>query len=382
VRVVFLTHNYPRFAGDLPGAFLHPLAVALRVRGHDVRVVAPSDQGRNGREELDGVPVRRVRYAKAERERYAYTGQMADAVRSPLGLMALAGMIRALRQGAQAELTGAPDDSVVHAHWWLPAGLATPAPRRTVVTLHGTDARLLERSRPARWLGGWALRRVGVVSAVSADIAGVVARRTGRTDAGSHVMPMPVALPGRPWTTGGGGAIIVARLTAQKRVDLALRAIARTPSGIPLTVVGDGPALGGLRDIAARLGLADRVRWMGAQTATEVANLLGRADVMLFTAVGEGLGLAAVEALMAGVPVVVCRDGGGVVETVTQWGGGTVVEPTEEAVGAALAQALQSAELKAAAQSAGSKWRERLDPARVAETFERWYHEALDSGRS
>jgi hypothetical protein len=122
VRVVFLTHNYPRFAGDLPGAFLHPLAVALGARGHDVRVVAPSDQGRNGREEVDGVPVRRVRYAKAERERYAYTGQMADAVRSPLGLMALAGMIRALRQGAQAELAGAPDASLkAPAPWSLPA---------------------------------------------------------------------------------------------------------------------------------------------------------------------------------------------------------------------------------------------------------------------
>jgi glycosyltransferase involved in cell wall biosynthesis len=382
VRVVFLSHNYPRFAGDLPGAFLHPLAVALRGRGHDVRVVAPSDQGRNGREELDGVPVRRVRYAKAERERYAYTGQMADAVRSPLGLMALAGMIRALRQGAEAELAAGPEDSVIHAHWWLPAGLATPAPQRTVITLHGTDARLLERSRPARWIGGWALRRVAVVSAVSDDIAGVVARRVGRTDAASHVMPMPVALPARPWTTGGSGAIIVARLTAQKRVDLALGAIAQLPTPVPLTIVGDGPELGGLRAFAARLGLGNRVRWMGSQPASEVANLLARADVMLFTAVGEGLGLAAVEALMAGVPVVVCRDGGGVVETVTRWGGGTVVEPTEEAVGAALEEALRSAELKAAARSAGTQWRERLDPARVAETFERWYHEALDSGRS
>lgn len=382
MRIVFLTHNYPRCAGDLPGAFLHPLAVALRGRGHDVRVVAPSDQGRNGREELDGVPVRRVRYAKAEHERYAYTGHMADAVRSPRGLLALAGLIRALRRGAEAELSGGPGDSVVHAHWWLPAGLATPSPERTVITLHGTDARLLERSRPARWLGGWALRRVGVVSAVSDDIAGVVARRVGRTDTASHVMPMPVALPDRPWTTGGSGAIIVARLTAQKRVDLALRAIARTPSRVPLTIVGDGPELAGLRAIAARLGLSDRVRWEGAQPAAEVANLLARADVMLFTAVGEGLGLAAVEALMAGVPVVVCRDGGGVVETVTRWGGGTVVEPAEEAIGAAVVEALQSAELKAAARSAGSRWRERLDPARVAETFERWYHEALDSGRS
>ena len=59
-----------------------------------------------------------------------------------------------------------------------------------------------------------------------------------------------------------------------------------------------------------------------------------------------------------------------------------MVEPTEEAIGAALVEALPSAELKAAARSAGNQWRQRLDPAHVAETFERWYHEALDSGRS
>jgi glycosyltransferase involved in cell wall biosynthesis len=382
VRVVFLTHNYPRFAGDLPGAFLHSLAVALRARGHDVRVVVPSDRGQNGREELDGVLVRRVRYAQAEREVYAYTGRMVESVRSPRGWLALAGMIRALRNGAREELAGGPQDSVVHAHWWLPAGLATPEPARTVITLHGTDARLLERSRPARWLGRWALHRAGVVSAVSDDIAGVVARTVGRTDVASHVLPMPVAASDRPWTTGGAGAIIVARLTAQKRVDLALRALARLSLRVPLTIVGDGPELDGLRATAARLGLADVVRWEGAQPPSEVAARLGHADVMLFTAAGEGLGLAAVEALMAGVPVIVCRDGGGVVETVARWGGGTVVEPTEEAVGAALADALQSVELKAAAHAAGSRWRERLDPARVAETFERWYHEALDSGRT
>jgi teichuronic acid biosynthesis glycosyltransferase TuaC len=164
-------------------------------------------------------------------------------------------------------------------------------------------------------------------------------------------------------------------------VDLALRALARVP-GISLTVVGDGPELERLRAIAVRLGVSDRVHWEGSQPPHEVVNLLARADVMLFTAVGEGLGLAAVEALMAGVPVIVCRDGGGVVETVTRWGGGSVVEPDEEAISAALVEAAQSVELKAAARSAGTRWRERLHPARVAETFERWYHEALDSGRA
>ena len=67
MRVVFVTHNYPRHAGDVPGAFLHPLATALLARGHDVRVVAPADRGRDARQPLDGVPVRRVHYADPDR---------------------------------------------------------------------------------------------------------------------------------------------------------------------------------------------------------------------------------------------------------------------------------------------------------------------------
>ena len=46
MRVVFLTHNYPRWAGDVSGAFLATLAGGLARRGVDVRVIAPSDEGR------------------------------------------------------------------------------------------------------------------------------------------------------------------------------------------------------------------------------------------------------------------------------------------------------------------------------------------------
>ena len=48
MRVLFLTHNYPRHAGDVAGGFLHPLAVALRQRGVDLQVIAPSDRGQDG----------------------------------------------------------------------------------------------------------------------------------------------------------------------------------------------------------------------------------------------------------------------------------------------------------------------------------------------
>ena len=63
MRVVFLTHNYPRWAGDVSGAFLATLAGGLVRRGIAVRVIAPSDEGRGGEDELDGSPVRRVRNA-------------------------------------------------------------------------------------------------------------------------------------------------------------------------------------------------------------------------------------------------------------------------------------------------------------------------------
>ena len=46
MQVVFLTHNYPRYHGDLAGAFLHPLATALREAGDRVEVVAPAEIGR------------------------------------------------------------------------------------------------------------------------------------------------------------------------------------------------------------------------------------------------------------------------------------------------------------------------------------------------
>jgi hypothetical protein len=71
VRVVFLTHNFPRWPGDLSGSFLGTLAAALVRRGIAVSVVAPSDEGQGGEDEIGGVRVRRVRYASARGETLA-----------------------------------------------------------------------------------------------------------------------------------------------------------------------------------------------------------------------------------------------------------------------------------------------------------------------
>ena len=168
MRVVFLTHNYPRWAGDVSGAFLATLAGGLARRGIEVRVVAPSDEGRGGEDEVDGIPVRRVRYASARAETLAYRGTMQAALRAPSGIRALAGLWRALRRAASEEAQAGAD--LFHAHWWVPAGMALPPEARSVLTVHGTDAGLLRRSRIARTLARPVFQRASVVTPESSLI--------------------------------------------------------------------------------------------------------------------------------------------------------------------------------------------------------------------
>ena len=376
MRVVFLTHNYPRWSGDLSGGFLSILARALAARGTVVQVVAPSDGGKGG-DEMDGpVHVRRVRYGAPDEETLGYGGMATSAVRSLGAVRRLVALGRALRAAAREAMR---DADVLHAHWWVPAGLAAPPGVPMVLTSHGTDAALLRRSAVARLLARPVYARATVVTAVSSQLGRSITEATGRAVDAAHVHPMPVEVGAFRPGDGGGGAVVVARLTAQKRIDLALGAVAALrdgPAPLPLTIVGDGPERRSLERRAAELGIADRVTFTGAVATDQVPELLRRADVMLATAVGEGFGLAAAEALMAGVPVVACVDGGGLLDVVPATGAGRIAEPTAAGVAAAAAELLTPA-ARAAAREDGARWRRRLSGAEVAEVCAGWYEEAL-----
>ncbi|MBA3658057.1 MAG: glycosyltransferase [Gemmatimonadales bacterium] len=377
MRVVFLTHNYPRRAGDASGAFLATLARALVRAGVDVRVVAPSHHGETGDETLDGVSVRRVRYATATKETIAY-GAMATALRRPGGWTALAGLWRALRRAAREELAAGAD--LIHAHWWVPAGLATPAGAPLVLTSHGSDAALLQRSRVARRLALPVYGRARVVTTVSRELAGWIQAGASRYVGPAHIQPMPVESSGWPWSTGGEGAVVIARLVRQKRVDLALRAIAVVIScghEIGLTVIGDGPERAALEQLAAELGIASFVRFAGTVAPAAIPHCLAGADVLLFPAHGEGFGLAAAEALMAGVPVVACWDGGGILDVVPESGAGRLTLPAPDSIADAVLDVLGDPDRLEMARVTGESWRARLAPDHVAARCIEWYEEAL-----
>ena len=378
MRVVFLTHNFPRWSGDVSGNFLVPLAHALRRRAVEVVVVAPADAGDTGGHEFEGIPVRRVRYAAPQNETLAYRGTMLDAIRLQGGWRALLGLWRALRRGAKAELRAGAN--LVHAHWWVPGGLAAPRSGPLVLTMHGTDARLLERSGSARLLAQRVVRRARVVTTVSRPLAAIVQERLGLHLPPSHIQPMPVPLEDDRWTEGGGGLLTVSRLTPQKRVHLSLETVACLRDldlRMPLTVVGDGPERGRLERLAADLDVTSLVTFAGALPRPRILEMLARADLMLFPAEGEGFGLVAAEALMRGVPVVACWDGGGVLDVVPEQGAGRLVLPSPEAIADAAIGLLRDPATADRARQAGAEWRLRLSPDRVAEVCEGWYHEAL-----
>jgi glycosyltransferase involved in cell wall biosynthesis len=96
----------------------------------------------------------------------------------------------------------------------------------------------------------------------------------------------------------------VGRLVAQKNQDVLIRALACLPQA-HLVLAGAGASDDFFRTLAVTLGVDDRLHMLGALAADEIADLYAAADLFVFPSTWETFGLAAVEAGMAGMPMVV-----------------------------------------------------------------------------
>jgi glycosyltransferase involved in cell wall biosynthesis len=314
VRVLFVTHSFPRRSGDVPGGFLLRLARALAERGTDVSVLAPAAPGLSSVDTIDGIPLRRFRYAPSRWETLAYTGTMAEQVAGSFrGKAALAGMLSrgalAVR-GAVAEFR--PD--VIHAHWWFPAGLLTMgslSSRPRVTTLHGSDVRFARRSARAPALFRRVTARSAAVTAVSSYLADEARVMAPGLNVMVEPMPVDVALfTPADAPRAADRFLFVGRLNAQKGIDLLLEALAATTAGASLDVAGDGDDRAALERRAETLGVAARVRWHGTLPQERLVPLYRAASAVVIPSEGEGLGLVAVEAQLCEAPVIAFRSGG------------------------------------------------------------------------
>lgn len=107
--------------------------------------------------------------------------------------------------------------------------------------------------------------------------------------------------------------LYLGRLAAMKGVDTFLRATARIIATMPDTlfvVAGEGPEYPHLLTLAAHLGLSDRVLFLGHVTEEERVVLLASASVFVLPSIVEPFGIAALEAMAAGVPTIVSKTSG------------------------------------------------------------------------
>jgi glycosyltransferase involved in cell wall biosynthesis len=119
----------------------------------------------------------------------------------------------------------------------------------------------------------------------------------------------------RPVTHRGVGSrlVFVGRVVEQKGLKVLFESMQQLVPDHPeltLTIIGDGPDRMALEQRADKMGLASRVDFVGSKSQTEVADLLGEADVFVLPSYAEGVPVVVMEALACGIPVVASFVGG------------------------------------------------------------------------
>lgn len=142
--------------------------------------------------------------------------------------------------------------------------------------------------------------------------------------------PAPVvpALPERDelrrrFGMNGATLAFAGRLTAQKSLGHALAAVAGA-TGVELVIAGEGPDREPLERQATTLGIADRVRFLGAQPRERIVELFRAADATILSSSWENFPHTVVEALSVGTPVL-AMEAGGVAEVVRDGVNGLLV---------------------------------------------------------
>jgi N-acetyl-alpha-D-glucosaminyl L-malate synthase BshA len=269
---------------------------------------------------------------------------------------------------------------VLHVHYAYPHAVSAFLAKemsgrtlRTVTTLHGTDILLAGQDASFARATRFGLERSDAVTAVSSFLREKTLAWFGPARP-IEVIPDFVDLRRFvPARRRSRTVVHVSNFRAVKRTTDAVRAfyLARRRVEARLVLVGKGPEEPEVRALAERLGVLADVSFAGEEA--DVARRLRGAGALLSTSEFEGFGLAVLEAMACGVPVVATRSGG--VEEVIGDGAGLLADVGDvEALGEALARVLTDASLARDLGRAGRARAETLfDRDRIVPRYEALY---------
>ena len=316
-KVLVITSTYPRYAGDSVPVFVHELCRRLAAT-FDMHVLAPHSPGAKTHEVLDGVQVHRFRYLPERFETLAYGGGILPGLRRRPWRAALLPPFLLSEYFAAARLVRSQRISLIHAHWLLPNGLIAArlgAPgRATLCTSHGSDLFSLNNAA-FRVMQRYVLKNMDAVTVASRALGDKASAIAGQHES-IQVMPMGIDTQRfRPPATDvpRDGLLFVGRLVANKGLDILLRSLASLAvAGLrpPLTVIGAGPEIDGLKTLTMQLGLDSQTTFLGAMSNDDLPRHYQHAAALVFPSLlgrrgeQEGMGLVPVEALACECPVI------------------------------------------------------------------------------
>lgn len=209
------------------------------------------------------------------------------------------------------------DFDLIDAHYFYPDGVAAAMlgkalGKPVVITARGTDVNLIPKytipRREIQWAAGSAARVVAVSQALKEALIAigvrpddVVVLRNGVDLESFHPFErhMVRARLGLTLPT----LLSVGQLIERKAHDLVIGAMPLLP-GVALLLVGDGPEKDRLQRMAQQLGVADRVRFLGAIPHQELATIYSAADILVLASSREGWPNVLLESMACGTPVV------------------------------------------------------------------------------
>ncbi len=442
LNICMLTSSYPKYAGETTAPFIEEIAAGLVQRGHTVHVVAPFHRDVRRASVERGVRLHFFRYspwralnvwgyAEALRADVGLRGRALAAAPLALGaallaLLRLTDDRRPLRHGSGQATTGdggggmGDSDSIlhppssilhpqpfdlIHAHWVLPNGppaalIARLRDLPLVISLHGSDVYLAERTAPLALAAGAALRRAGAVTACSGDLRARALRLGARPESATVV---PYGVDSRSFQPDPqAGALVraelglapdtpliisVSRLVYKKGLTYLLEAFpqvrARHPNAA-LVIAGYGDLREELERRAEALGVAAAVYFPGQLDRARAARYVSAADVYVVPSIRDqggnvdGLPNALLEGMGAARPIVASCVAG-IPDVITPGEHGLLVpERDPPALAAAITQLLDDRAL--AARLGAAARRRVLDELTweiTAERFERVYADAM-----
>jgi glycosyltransferase involved in cell wall biosynthesis len=322
IKILILTHNYIRFRGDHAGLFVHILSEGLQKRGHKVFILAPHQDKVKAKEILDGVEIHRFRYAFPKMEKLAYRGNMHELVaQSWVSKFVFLSFLFSFIFGA-VFLVSKKKVDLICAQWWIPGGLigylvSLLTKKPLIVTAHGTDIRILEKSKIFSNLASLVFKRAKYITTVSSFLKKNLTNRVKLDVEKVKVIPMPVT----PKTFNPSPLpeekkkkiLCVARFTQQKGLEFLIRAckiLKNKGIDFEADIVGEGPLKDQLQEEINSLNLGDQVSLVKIMPQENLNQLYAESYLCVLPSIDEGFGLVLVEAQLCKRPVIGTKSGG------------------------------------------------------------------------